>query len=66
MPAQGSIPFLSDALIKYLSETFPDRAPSRGTPIEDVWFTAGQASVVRHLLAQRDQIQEDMIDGSLS
>lgn len=59
----NDLPFISDELLEYLSKMFPDRCPTVGTPLDEVWYQAGQASVVRHLRIQRDQIHEAMLDG---
>lgn len=40
---------VDDKLLQLLTEQFPDRAPLPGTPLDSVWFAAGQAHVIRYL-----------------
>ena len=52
-----SLPPIEQRLIVHLEALYPDRAPNPGMCMEEVWFKAGQAAVVRHLvdLYQRQQ-----------
>ena len=47
-------PFIPEEIIKYLEETYPDKAPDISMEEKLIWFTAGQVAVVRHL---KDQIK---------
>lgn len=47
-------PRVSLELVEWLEETFPDRCPSVGTQIEQVWADAGAARVVRKLRQLHD------------
>lgn len=40
---------VDERLLKLLSQVFPDRCPTPGTPTDRVWFDAGAAAVVRYL-----------------
>lgn len=42
-------PLASQALLDYLSATYPDVAPEPFISTEKVWFLAGQVSVVKKL-----------------
>lgn len=48
-------------LIAYLENQFPSRPPSLKDNDREVWFKAGQRSVVEHLLWLRDN-DEDQYD----
>lgn len=54
---QTNCPPISDALIHYLEETFPDRAvdPAKGNPA----VVFGHAEVTRHLRAVKQAQEED-------
>jgi len=40
---------LSQELIKYLKQQFPDKSPDLNDKDREIWFKSGQASVVKHL-----------------
>ena len=40
------LPYVEPALLERLERQFPDKSPRLGTPPEEVWHMAGQASVV--------------------
>lgn len=48
---------ITPALTQELSERFPQKCPLLGTPMERIWYEAGQASVVAFLLEQQS-VQE--------
>tara|TARA_R100000781_G_scaffold32951_1_gene23974 strand:+ start:759 stop:932 length:174 start_codon:yes stop_codon:yes gene_type:complete len=52
------IPNISESLLQYLEELYPDKAPDLSMEEKQIWFSAGQVAVVRHL---RDQynLQEE-------
>lgn len=58
----GEIPFISDEILAYLSRVFPDKCPEKGTKMEDVWYAAGQASVVRHLRQARERYVDQQLE----
>lgn len=43
------LPHVTPELIEFLAQMFPDQCPRLGTPMEQVWFRAGEANVVRAL-----------------
>ena len=45
----GLIPSIDDRLVTELAKKFPDQAPSLDLSDKEVWFRAGQVSVVRYL-----------------
>jgi hypothetical protein len=45
----GLIPSIDDRLVAELAKKFPDQAPSLDLSDKEVWFRAGQVSVVRYL-----------------
>ena len=46
------IPPITEDIIKYLEEVYPDQAPDISMEEKLIWFTAGQVAVVRHLKDQ--------------
>ena len=46
------IPPITEDIIKYLEEVYPDKAPDISMEEKLIWFTAGQVAVVRHLKDQ--------------
>ena len=46
------IPHIPEEIVKYLEEVYPDRAPDISMEEKQIWFTAGQVAVVRHLKDQ--------------
>jgi|TARA_B100001250_G_scaffold407704_1_gene428892 hypothetical protein len=46
------IPPITEDIIKYLEEVYPDKAPDISMEEKLIWFTAGQVAVVRHLKEQ--------------
>tara|TARA_R100000781_G_scaffold20770_2_gene15707 strand:- start:534 stop:707 length:174 start_codon:yes stop_codon:yes gene_type:complete len=51
-------PNITEEIIKYLQEAYPDKAPDISMEEKLIWFTAGQVSVVRHL-ADQYKLQEE-------
>lgn len=56
------VPYISDELLAYLSRIFPDKAPEKGTPMDAVWYAAGQASVARHLRTARERYVDQQME----
>jgi hypothetical protein len=61
-----ALPPVPRELVDFLDKAFPDRCPDISVTEKDVWFTAGQVSVVRKLkqiLAQHEQniVEESII-----
>ena len=51
-------PIISKEVIGYLDEIFPDKCPDIKMTEKEVWFQAGQRSVVNHLTKEK-QVQEE-------
>lgn len=57
---------LSQALVQYLEERYPDRAiTSLEVSDREVWFKAGQVSVVRAIKADLERLQAEDSGGGL-
>lgn len=56
-PAVVSIPPISEHLVAVLATKFPDQAPDLDCPDREVWFRAGQVSVVRWLTSKLEEQQ---------
>ena len=52
-------PSIDERLVIALAEQFPDQCPELDLIEKEVWFKAGQASVVRWLRMKYEQQQED-------
>lgn len=57
-----ALPPISERLVSALAQQFPDRAPDLQWNEKEVWFRAGQASVVRHLITVMQEQFEKGID----
>lgn len=58
-----NLPQVSKELIEYLEHIYPDRAPTLGTPLEQLWHNSGKVAVVRHLRAVFDEQNETILNG---
>ena len=56
-PAVVPIPPISERLVAALATKFPDQAPGLDCPDREVWFRAGQVSVVRWLASKLEEQQ---------
>lgn len=58
---------ISEALVRYLEDRYPDRAiTSLGITDREVWFRAGQVSVVRGIKADLERLRaQDNPGGTL-
>ena len=52
-------PRINQEVIKYLDELFPDKCPNLEDNEKQVWFKAGQRSVVNHLIKEIKQQEEN-------
>ena len=43
------LPNIDESLLQYLEELYPDKAPDLSMEEKQIWFSAGQVAVVRHL-----------------
>lgn len=46
---------VTQELLELLDPIFPNQCPSPGTTMDDIWFAAGQASVVQFLRAAHEE-----------
>lgn len=51
-------------LLEHLDKSYPDQHPKLSTPEREVWFKAGQRSVVNALLDMDRAQEEGQIEGS--
>ena len=58
MPKKRKIPIISNDLIKYLDEIFPNKCADLQDTDKQVFYKSGQRSVVNHLIKER-KIQEE-------
>jgi hypothetical protein len=58
MEKKIKIPQISNDLIKYLDDIFPNKSADLKDTEKEVFFKGGQRSVVNHLIKQK-QIQEE-------
>ena len=54
----AKIPRISNDLIKYLDDIFPDRCADLQDTEKQIYFKSGQRSVVNHLIKEK-KIQEE-------
>jgi hypothetical protein len=45
-------PNIDKQIVDYLEEVYPDKSPDINMEEKQIWFNAGQVSVVRHLKDQ--------------
>lgn len=50
---------ISNDLVNYLEEVFPDRMPSSKTTERELWVKAGQVEVVRFLRDLKEREEEE-------
>ena len=58
MQKKRRIPIISNDLIKYLNDIFPDRCADLQDTEKQVFYKSGQRSVVNHLTKEK-KIQEE-------
>jgi|TARA_R100000781_G_scaffold45312_1_gene30694 hypothetical protein len=46
------MPNIDESLLQYLEELYPDKAPDLSMEEKQIWFSAGQVAVIRHLKDQ--------------
>ena len=60
-----SLPVISDELIQALDAVFPDRCPDLSFSDREVWYRAGQRSVVDYLIEQQLRQKETMLTNKI-
>lgn len=58
----GYFPPIDERLVAALAAQFPDQAPDLDQTEKEVFFKAGQVSVVRWLAAKLEEQQEDVFE----
>lgn len=57
------LPVYTEDLIKMLDKNFPNRWPSLTMSDKEIWFKAGQRSVVDMLLSLKEETEKNMLKG---
>ena len=60
-----SLPVITDELINSLDSVFPNRHPDLSLSDREVWYRAGQRSVVDYLIEQQLRQKETMLTESI-
>ena len=60
-----NLPVITDELINSLDSVFPDRHPDLSLSDREVWYRAGQRSVVNYLIEQQLRQKETMLTESV-
>jgi|TARA_R100001480_G_scaffold101615_2_gene105166 hypothetical protein len=59
------LPVITDEMINALSVVFPSKPPELSDTDREVWFKAGQRSVVDYLVEQQRRQKETMLTNSV-
>ena len=54
-------PLISQELIDYLDHQFPNQCPRITFTDRQIWFGAGSASVVKHLMRVKEDQEENIL-----
>jgi hypothetical protein len=57
------VPQIDKTLLDYLEKLYPDKYPNLDTPDKEVWFKAGQVSVLRFLKNKFEEQNENILKG---
>lgn len=57
------VPQIDKILVEYLETLYPDKYPNIDTPDKEVWFKAGQVSVVRFLKSKLEEQNQNILKG---
>ena len=59
MPKKIEIPIISDELVNYLDNAFPEKCADLQETEKEIFYKSGQRSVVKHLIEkQKQQLEE--------
>lgn len=58
-----SLPVYTEDLIKMLEERFPNRHPTLNMTDREIWYKAGQRSVVDLLLSLKEEADKNILKG---
>ena len=59
--ANESLPAVSDELIIWLREVYPDRMPEKDVDLETMRFRQGQISVVKTLISVNEELRGNVL-----
>ena len=60
-----SLPVITDELIEALDQVFPNRHPDLSLSDREVWYRAGERSVVNYLIEQQKRQKETMLNNKV-
>ena len=62
--ASNTLPLISDDLIQGLDNLYPQRHPDLSLSDREIWYRAGQRSVVDYLIEQQKRQRETMLNNT--
>ena len=62
--ASNTLPLITDDLIQGLDNLYPQRHPDLSLSDREIWYRAGQRSVVDYLIQQQKRQRETMLNNT--
>ena len=62
--ANNTLPVITDDLIQGLDNLYPQRHPDLSLSDREIWYRAGQRSVVDYLIEQQKRQRETMLNNT--
>ncbi len=62
--ASNTLPLITDDLLQGLDNLYPQRHPDLSLSDREIWYRAGQRSVVDYLIEQQKRQRETMLNNS--
>ena len=62
--ASNTLPLITDDLIQALDSLYPQRHPDLSLSDREIWYRAGQRSVVDYLIEQQKRQRETMLNNT--
>ena len=62
--ASNTLPLITDDLIQGLDNLYPQRHPDLSLSDREIWYRAGQRSVVDYLIEQQKRQRETMMNNT--
>ena len=62
--ANNTLPLITDDLIQGLDNLYPQRHPDLSLSDREIWYRAGQRSVVDYLIEQQKRQRETMLNNT--
>ena len=62
--ANNTLPLITDDLIQGLDNLYPQRHPDLALSDREIWYRAGQRSVVDYLIEQQKRQRETMLNNT--